>query len=338
VWRSLWNGRLRISDNQDTVQLPYTMTRTIYVPDQPPSFLARWASRLALFFAAVLPIAIFLHRLFGLPTSVALNIAAACFAGAAIVLLMSLIAGLDIWVTGRQGTARVVVATIFGLGLLTIPAGLYVLSGSYPVINDISTDVKDPPDLSNFEKLRSSGTNPIAYPGDRFAFLQQSSYPDIKTLIVPRSVEETFEITLQAVGKLKMRTTYDAPPDEEPGSPGIIEIADRTLIIGFTDDVAIRIVGDDTSSRVDVRSASRFGTSDFGRNAERVRAILKEISGRLEATVPNADTGIQRRKDAKPTVKRPRDARPGSQDQRSKRDPSQSGARRAPARKASPQE
>jgi Protein of unknown function (DUF1499) len=322
------------------VQLPYTMTRTVYVPDQPPSFLARWASRLALFFLAVLPIAIFLHRLFGLPTSVALNIAAACFAGAFIVLLMASIAGLDIWVTGRQGTARVVVATIISLGLLAIPAGLYGLSGKYPVINDVTTDVKDPPDLSNFEKLRGRGANSVAYPGDRFAFLQQSNYADIKSLIVPRSAQETFEVTLQAVGKLKMRTTYDAPPEEEPGSPGIIEIADRTLIIGFTDDVAIRIIGDDTSSRVDVRSASRFGTSDFGRNAERVRDILKEISGRLEATVPNTDasTQKQKQKEAKPAAKRPREARPGAQGQRSKRDPSQSGAQRAPARKASPQE
>jgi Protein of unknown function (DUF1499) len=320
------------------VQQPQAMTRTIYVPDQPPSFLARWVSRLVLFFAAAQPISLFLHRLFGLPTQVALNISVACFAGAAIVLVMALVAGLDIWVTGRQGAARVVVATTVALAMLAVPAGLFIVSRNWPLINDVSTDTKDPPDISNFEKLRGPGANSVTYPGDHFAYLQQANYPDLKTLAVPRSAEETFELVLQAIGKLKMRSTYEAPPDEEPGSPGIVEVADRTLIIGFTDDVAIRIVGDDASSRVDVRSASRFGTSDFGRNAERVRAILKEIGGRLEASVPNADGVEHRKKDPKPVAKRPREGSPKSIDRRSKPDPSRSGVRRAPARKASPQE
>ena len=322
------------------VQLPSTMTRTIYAPDQPPSFLARWSSRLALFFAVVMPIALFLHRLFGLPTPVALNIAAACFAGSALVLAMASVAGLDIWMTGRQGTARIVVATIVASAMLAIPLGVYFASRHWPALNDVTTDPIDPPDFSGLEKERGPGSNPIDYPKDRFAALQQASYPDIKTLNVPRSAEETFELVLQAIGKLKMRSAYEAPPDEEPGAPGVVEIADRTLIIGFTDDVAIRIAGDETSARVDVRSASRFGTSDFGRNAERVRSILREIGIRLEASIPTADAGLsaQRRKDVKPGLKRPRDGGPGSAERRSKRDPSRSSVRRVPARKASPQE
>jgi hypothetical protein len=318
----------------------YAMTRTIYAPDQPPSFLARWASRLALFFAAVLPIALFLHRLFGLPTPVALNIAAACFAGAALVLVMSLVAGLDIWVTGRQGAARIVVATLVAGMLLAIPAGLAITSRNFPVINDITTDMKDPPDISDTENVRGAGSNPVTYPADRFANLQQASYPDIKTLVVPRSAEETFELVLQAIAKLKMRSTYEAPPDEEPGAPGIVELVDRTTVIGFADDVAIRITGDETSSRVDIRSASRFGKSDFGRNAERVRSILREIGNRLEASVPSADAGdrVQRKKDRNAAAKRPRDGGPGSAALRSKQGPSRSSTRHEPARKASPQE
>jgi hypothetical protein len=224
------------------------------------------------------------------------------------------------------------------LAMLAVPAGLFIVSRNWPAINDVTTDTKDPPDISNFGKLRGPGANSVTYPGDHFAYLQRANYPDLKTLAVPRSAEETFELVLQAIGKLKMRSTYEAPPDEEPGSPGIVEVADRTLIIGFTDDVAIRIVGDDASSRVDVRSASRFGISDFGRNAERIRSILKEISGRLEASVPNADGVERRKKDAKSTVKRPREGSPQSTDRRSKPDPSRSSVRRAPARKVSPQE
>lgn len=324
-----------------TAALTRASTRTIYAPDQPPSFLARWASRLALFFAVTLPIALLLHRLFGLATPVALNIAAASFAGAALVLVMAAIAGLDIWVTGRQGAARIVVATVVASALLSIPSGLYVVSRKYPALNDVSTDTKNPPAMIGAAKLRSPGANPTTYPAVRFAEAQKASYPDIKTLVVPRPAEETFEIVLQAIGKLKMRSAYEAPPDEEPGAPGVVEIADKTMVLGFTDDVVIRIAADDAQSRVDVRSSSRYGRADFGRNADRVRLILREISGRLEASVPNPDAALraQRKKDAKAAAaKGQKDGSPPSAARRSKQDPSRPGARREPARKASPQE
>ena len=317
----------------------YAMTRVIYTPDQPPSFLARWGSRVALFSAVLLAITTVLHRLFTLSTPVALNIAASCFIAAALVMVMSAIAGLDIWVTGRQGASRVVVAAITALGLLAIPLSLYVLSRNWPPINDVTTDVNDPPEFVEANRLRASGSNPLAYSADRFAALQQASFPDLKTLNIPRSAEESFELVLQAVGKLKMRTSYEAPPDEEPGSPGIVEIADRTLILGFTDDIVVRITGDEVSSQVDVRSASRYGRYDFGRNAERVRAVLKEIAGRLEASVPNADAAERAlRKKAANAAKGPQADGQPSAARRKKQSPSQSVTRRAPARKTSPQE
>lgn len=318
-----------------------TMTRTIYAPDQPPSFLARWASRLALFFAVVLPIALFMHRLFGLPTPVALNIAAACFAGAALVLLMAAVAGLDIWVTGRQGAARIVVATVLAAALLSVPLSLYVIGRKWPPINDVTTDLSNPPQFVNAYKTRSPGSNPLEYPA-RFAPMQQASYPDLKTLVVPRTAEETFELVHQALAKQKLTPDYEVPPNDDDGTPGIVEIADRTMILGFTDDVVIRVADDDGRSRVDVRSASRYGISDFGQNAERVRVLLKEIAGRVTASVPNAEASAraQRKKDAKAAAAKqlPNDSPKSGRKPPSKRDPSRSGTRRAPERKASPQE
>jgi Protein of unknown function (DUF1499) len=316
-------------------------SRTIYAPDQPPLFLARWASRIALFCAVVLPIAIVMHRFVGLSTPIALNIAAACFAGAALVLAMAFVAGLDIWVTGRQGAARIVVATVVACALLTIPAGLFIVSRKYPVLNDVTTDVTDPPPLSGAVKLRNPGANPVTYPAGKFATLQQTSYPDIKTLVVPRPAEEAFEIVMQAIGKLKMRVGYDQPPQDD--TPGLVEVTDKTMVFGFVDDVVIRIASssdDEAHALIDVRSSSRYGTSDFGRNAQRVRAILREISGRLEASVPNPDAALraQRKKDAKAASKMSKDGTPGATGRRSKQDPVRSGTRREPARKASPQE
>ena len=48
--------------------------------------------------------------------------------------------------------------------------------------------------------------------------------------------------------------------------------------------------GDDEHARIDVRSASRYGRHDLGRNADRVRQILKEIVVRMESVVPAVRT------------------------------------------------
>ena len=300
-----------------------TMTRTIYAPDQPPSFLARWSSRLALFFASVLPITLFLHRLFGLSTPVAMNIA-----------------GLDIWVTGRQGAARIVVAATLASGLISIPLAMYIVGRNWPAINDLTTDPVTPPAYVAAEKSRAPDSNPLAYPS-RFAELQNANYPDIKSLIVQRPPEETFELVLQALGKLKMPTLLQAPPNADDGTPGLVELEDRTMILGFTDDVIIRVADNDGASKVDVRSSSRYGSSDFGRNADRIRMLLKEISGRVDASVPNADAALRARlkkqeKDA--GVKQPQAGSQATKPKRLRRDPSQSGVRREPARKVSPLE
>jgi uncharacterized protein (DUF1499 family) len=46
---------------------------------------------------------------------------------------------------------------------------------------------------------------------------------------------------------------------------------------GFTDDIVIRVAKDGSGSRVDMRSTSRQGHSDFGVNAARIRANLQDL-------------------------------------------------------------
>ena len=58
---------------------------------------------------------------------------------------------------------------------------------------------------------------------------------------------------------------------------GRIEASDRSRWFGFTDDIVIRVAAADSGSRVDVRSSSRRGRSDFGVNAARVRAYLAAL-------------------------------------------------------------
>jgi uncharacterized protein (DUF1499 family) len=57
----------------------------------------------------------------------------------------------------------------------------------------------------------------------------------------------------------------------------VIEAVAQTLIMGFRDDVVVRVSPLGSGARVDVRSASRYGFHDFGTNASRVRALLEDI-------------------------------------------------------------
>ena len=58
---------------------------------------------------------------------------------------------------------------------------------------------------------------------------------------------------------------------------GQIEATDQSRWMGFTDDITIRIAKTDAGSRIDLRSSSRLGRSDFGVNAARVRAYLARL-------------------------------------------------------------
>ncbi|HEX8359361.1 MAG TPA: DUF1499 domain-containing protein [Longimicrobium sp.] len=70
-----------------------------------------------------------------------------------------------------------------------------------------------------------------------------------------------------------------AEPDARSGT---IRAEAHTGLLKFTDDVSIRISLDDKGmTRVDVRSASRVGSADFGTNARRVARFLHAVDARL---------------------------------------------------------
>ena len=141
---------------------------------------------------------------------------------------------------------------------------------------------------------------------------------------------------LQALAKLKLKTSLELPPEDDEDSPGFIELSDRSLILGLPDDIVIRVLADDKASLIDVRSASRYGSNDFGRNAEHVRTILKEVAARFEASVPDSLMPATGKKDDKSKLKRSKERGQGSAANRRRPDPSRSGIRHELGRKASP--
>lgn len=256
-----------------------------FVPNEMPPSAARWATRAAFFSIGLFVAAAFLHRLFAMQTSVALNVVGTAFAFAALALLLAIAAGAQIWRSGRPGTARVVTAGIVSLAMLSWPLAFLPTMQNLPMINDLTTDSASPP---QFQKLAGArGPKQTAYPV-RFAKLQAEAYPDITPIEIERSDEEAYDAVIRAVKNgLKLKTVREEPPNGS-GQPGYIEATDRTLLFGFYDDVSVRVRGDQNHARIDVRSASRVGRHDFGRNADRLRRLLKTIVAQLEASVRTA--------------------------------------------------
>jgi uncharacterized protein (DUF1499 family) len=62
---------------------------------------------------------------------------------------------------------------------------------------------------------------------------------------------------------------------------GRIEASQQSRWFRFTDDVVISIAGDEAGSRIDMRSTSRQGRSDYGVNAARIRAYMTALRQRL---------------------------------------------------------
>jgi len=67
---------------------------------------------------------------------------------------------------------------------------------------------------------------------------------------------------------------------------GQIEAVARTPIMGFRDDIVVRVRPVPDGSRIDVRSSSRYGTFDFGTNAERIRRLMIDIEDAIRTQRP----------------------------------------------------
>jgi uncharacterized protein (DUF1499 family) len=301
-----------------------------------PTPFAAWSRRVALFTLQLALLALVLHRFAALPTPVTLNLFATALAGAAIAILLGLIAFVIIWRKGRSGAWSAAAGVLFSLLLFAWPAAYLPFFLALPPINDITTDPVAPPRFIASAKQRTPDANAVNYGGPAVAGQQAAHYADIRPIVVLRPVNQTLEAVQDAVRRMRWRIIAEDPPLGK-GRPGYIEAIDRTLVLGFTDDIVIRIDGDQRETRIDVRSASRYGRHDLGRNASRVRAFLKEVETQVEQASLAADRPRRRRNrpgDAVPKRQRGGPALSAAQSKLQGR--AQPGAQRAPPPKERP--
>ncbi|MCP3054258.1 DUF1499 domain-containing protein [Aurantimonas marianensis] len=164
----------------------------------------------------------------------------------------------------------------FLIGLLGLAASLPVVAmavqweyatGAYPPINDVSTDIEDPPVFWEMPK-------PTDYPGGKVAELQREAYPDLAPLVLTVAPDQAFALARAVVEDEGWEIVAEESED------GQIEAVAGSFLYDFKDEVIIRVTPSDDGAVVDVRSRSRTGRLDRGVNAKRIRAVLAELKER----------------------------------------------------------
>ncbi|MBX6427005.1 MAG: DUF1499 domain-containing protein [Variibacter sp.] len=250
-------------------------------PEEPPSRLAIWSRRLALFALAVALFAIVLVRGSFVEAVPGFAVLAGALALAALAILAALGAFVVIWVNGNPGLGRALLGLTVGLGLVAYPAYIAATGYDLPPIADISTDTADPPQFEVVARVRPRGANPIAYPGPEAARQQRAAYPDIMPLQFAANPQVVYRAVLDALRQHKGLLIIDERSPRPGGRDGRIEAVARTTIMGFRDDVVVRVRARGGGTVVDIRSASRYGTRDFGTNARRIRSLAEAIEDEI---------------------------------------------------------
>ena len=204
--------------------------------------------------------------------------------GGAVLCILALVAGAVVHKSAvlRRGMLAVI-GLIVGVTGVYIPYSIRYSDAPRPPIHDISTDLDSPPAFVDVLPLReqTGATNTAEYllenkrPGGvviNVPDAQRTAYPDIQPILMDGvSPADAFNRALDAV-KRQGWTLVTAKPDE-----GRIEAWDKTFWFGFIDDVVIRVMPTDAGSKIDIRSVSRVGGGDAGKNAQRIRGYIETL-------------------------------------------------------------
>jgi len=167
------------------------------------------------------------------------------------------------------------VSALLAIVAVGLPLSIMSKAKSVPPIHDISTDLLNPPKFVAIVSLRAEAANPVEYAGEETAKQQREAYPELTPQQYSQSTEQLFDAAQSAVNDLGWALV------NVDKSLGIIEATDTTSWFGFKDDVVVRIRSAEENSILDIRSKSRVGKSDLGKNAERIHTLINAINIRL---------------------------------------------------------
>jgi len=181
--------------------------------------------------------------------------------------VLAALTGLAVWLIRRQGGApMVLMGLILSLPVAGLGVAFELAARTTPPIIDISTDTDDP-------AVFWFTATPSDYPAQN-AEPQRAAYAQVRPLELPLGPADAFATALALVEERGWEVLSADPAEDQ------IEAIARSRLYGFEDEVAIRVTGIDTGTRIDLRSRSRIGRIDRGANARRIEAYMSDLEAR----------------------------------------------------------
>ena len=180
----------------------------------------------------------------------------------------------------RSGLPRAITGTILGL-IIAVPIVLIINRvRKYPPINDITTDVSNPPEFVHAETLPANRGRDLKYDRAKYAVLQQKGYGTVAPLKLNAPPAAVFaKVKVMAAAIPSWRVTYTNPDTKT------LEGVATSRIFRFKDDFVIQVRPDGNgASLVEMRSKSRDGVGDLAKNYHR----LERFFARLAASAPSS--------------------------------------------------
>lgn len=253
-----------------------------HLPQEPISSAAVWCRRLAIFAGTVALLAIALARVHIVDPQSALAILGGGMAVALAAMILFFAACAVIWRSGRRGLAEALGGFVIAALTLGYPGYLAFEAVRLPVIADVSTDPADPPrfSLSRAANQARGGFTP-ASADEAGRREQRAAYPDVEPIVVDLDADEAYALVVRTATARGWRIIEQHPPGGRSGD-GHIDFLAHTLVMRFDDDITVRLRPLAGQTRIDVRSASRYGRHDFGANAKRIAQFAEELQAQLD--------------------------------------------------------
>ena len=232
---------------------------------------AIWARRLGSLALPLAIIPVLLHRE-RLITSADFNVVEiVAMSVAALGLVLSLGAFVRLWVTGDRGWNRATVGFLLSVLCLAPLAVIVFLMLRYPAVGDVTTDTQRPPGLVSQIESPPLGIDELLE--------VEEAFPNARNRTYPIEAAQMFAL----VASLVESRGWEPRAQREPQTPlaeGQIN-AIATTLLGWRDEVAIRIQGDPAGSIVSMRSASLSPGVDLGENGRRIESFLAALDERV---------------------------------------------------------
>lgn len=182
--------------------------------------------------------------------------------------LLALVLGIVGTLRGGGAGAGLAIGLVVTLAFLVIA----VPSGKVPPINDITTDIGNPPQFVKAPSLPGNRGRDMKYPGESFAKQQTAGYPDLAPLRLDLPIDQAFQRVVTAA-----QQTPDWKITRTDPVAHALEGVATSRLFRFKDDLVVEVRPQAAGSVVQMRSKSRDGKGDVGANAARIKAFFAAL-------------------------------------------------------------